>query len=148
MFSRTLTAGQQGIGRSASQIAGDLRNQRKGRNRVLWFRPEVAATVTWAGNPEKAAVQGSNQLQLHPRASFQSRQEVVEGIAVPWRKVEVEAVAELRNCVLALDLQREFRRSSEREPVPSASAAKRKTWCTWYRMTRARYLAMIRLIVR
>ncbi len=80
------------------------------RNYILWFRPEVATTVTWAGNPEKAVVQEGGQVRLHPRASFRSWQEVVEGVAVQWRKVEVEAVAELRACILALDLQREFRK--------------------------------------
>lgn len=80
------------------------------RNYILWFRPEVATTVTWAGNPDKAVVQQGGQVRLHPRASFRSWQEVVEGVALQWKKVEVEAVAELRGSILALDLQREFRK--------------------------------------
>lgn len=83
------------------------------RNYILWFRPEVATTVTWAGNPEKPARQDGDHLTLHPRSSFQSWKEIVEGAAAPWKKVEVEAIADLRNSILALGLQREFRKEQE-----------------------------------
>ncbi|TCS36035.1 light-regulated signal transduction histidine kinase (bacteriophytochrome) [Paucimonas lemoignei] len=80
------------------------------RNYILWFRPEAATTVTWAGNPQKAVMQEGDQLTLHPRSSFHSWQEVMEGVAEPWKKVEIEAIEELRKSILALDLQREFRK--------------------------------------
>lgn len=80
------------------------------RNYILWFRPEVSTTVLWAGDPNKQVKHEPGQTKLHPRSSFQSWQEIVEGAAEPWEKVEVEATAELRNSILALDLQREFRK--------------------------------------
>jgi light-regulated signal transduction histidine kinase (bacteriophytochrome) len=79
-----------------------------GRNYVLWFRPEVVTTVLWAGNPDKSLHQNDGEARLHPRRSFTSWQETVEGVAEPWKKVEIEAIKELRNNILALDLQREF----------------------------------------
>lgn len=83
------------------------------RNYILWFRPEVATTVIWAGNPEKAVRQEGNQLSLHPRASFKSWLETVEGVALPWKRVEIDAITELRNSILALDLQREFHKEQK-----------------------------------
>ena len=38
------------------------------KNVMIWFRPEIARTVNWAGNPEKPAVPGSNR--LNPRLSY------------------------------------------------------------------------------
>lgn len=83
------------------------------RNYILWFRPQVATTVTWAGNPQKAVQSEDGRPSLHPRASFQAWQEIVEGVAETWRKVEIEAIVELRNSILALDLQREFRKEQQ-----------------------------------
>lgn len=87
------------------------------RNYILWFRPEVATTVTWAGNPEKRIVQDADQGRLHPRSSFQSWQEIVEGVAEAWKKVEIEAVSELRGSILALDLRREFKKEQAARAV-------------------------------
>jgi light-regulated signal transduction histidine kinase (bacteriophytochrome) len=84
-----------------------------GRNYILWFRPQVATTVTWAGNPQKTVQTKNSHLSLHPRTSFQSWQEIVEGVAEAWRKVEIEAIVELRNSILALDLQREFQKEQQ-----------------------------------
>ena len=78
------------------------------RNFILWFRPEVAASIVWAGQPSKSVKLDADVFRLHPRFSFKSWVEVVEGTAVPWKKVEIEAIMELRNSILALDLQRAF----------------------------------------
>jgi two-component system, chemotaxis family, sensor kinase Cph1 len=83
------------------------------RNYILWFRPEIATTVLWAGKPEKALFKDGEQAALHPRSSFKSWREIVEGVAAPWKKVETEAIAELRSSILALDLQREFKKEQE-----------------------------------
>lgn len=84
------------------------------RNYILWFRPEIATTITWAGRPDKTTVtREGDQVRLHPRASFHSWQEVVEGVSQPWEKVEIETIAELRNSILALDLRREFRKEQQ-----------------------------------
>ncbi|SMP66938.1 ATP-binding protein [Noviherbaspirillum suwonense] len=83
------------------------------RNYILFFRPEVASTVVWAGKPEKLVRHEGDHGRLHPRASFKSWVETVEGVATPWKRVEIEAITELKNSILALDLQREFRKEQQ-----------------------------------
>lgn len=83
------------------------------RDYVLWFRPEVTTTVTWAGAPDKPVRQAGDRLTLHPRQSFDSWKEVVTGTAIPWKSVEVAAVESLRNDVIALALQQEYRKEQE-----------------------------------
>ncbi len=80
------------------------------RNYLLWFRPEVITTVLWAGNPEKSVMQVAGQSRLHPRNSFKSWKEIVQGKAIPWKTVEIEAAQELRYAILALDLEREYKK--------------------------------------
>ncbi|HEY4542700.1 MAG TPA: ATP-binding protein [Noviherbaspirillum sp.] len=73
---------------------------------ILWLRPEVATTVTWAGPPDKTVQAGV----LQPRASFASWTEQVRGTSAPWTRVEVAAVEKLRNGLLALALAEEHRK--------------------------------------
>lgn len=80
------------------------------KNYFLWFRPEVATTVTWAGAPDKTVVQVNGQDTLHPRASFKSWKEVVNGKALPWKAVEIEAIEQLRTYLLSISLEQEFRK--------------------------------------
>ncbi len=70
---------------------------------LLWFRPEQARTVTWAGRPEKAVAPGGG---LSPRHSFEQWQEVVQGYSSPWDPLEVDAVIELRTAVLGIVLRK------------------------------------------
>jgi chemotaxis family two-component system sensor kinase Cph1 len=83
---------------------------KSGRDYLFWFRPEVAQSITWAGNPEKKIQHEGSSQSLHPRSSFNSWREIVEGTSLPWAKVEIDAVIILRNSILALDLKREFRK--------------------------------------
>jgi len=83
------------------------------RNFILFFRPEVASTIVWAGKPEKIVQYDGKTGRLHPRASFQSWAETVEGVAIPWKRVEIEAITELKNSILALDLRREFQKEQQ-----------------------------------
>ncbi len=78
------------------------------RNYLLWFRPEVISTITWAGNPRKSMELKNDTLRLHPRKSFEAWREVVTDRSLPWGAVEIEAVQELRNSILGIDLQRQF----------------------------------------
>ncbi|TWI69275.1 light-regulated signal transduction histidine kinase (bacteriophytochrome) [Pseudoduganella lurida] len=86
------------------------------RNYILWFRPEVITTVVWAGAPEKRLPQDGTG-RLHPRLSFDSWKEVVEGQATPWKKVEIDAVTELRASILAIDLRRAFHKEQAARAV-------------------------------
>jgi diguanylate cyclase (GGDEF)-like protein/PAS domain S-box-containing protein len=77
-----------------------------GGDAVLWFRPELARTVTWAGNP---AVHGSFDplsARISPRASFAAWQETVKGISAPWTDVDLAVARDLRTAIQAEQVQR------------------------------------------
>lgn len=74
------------------------------RHYVVWFRPEIAQTITWAGNPGKEATEPG--ARLHPRQSFASWAEDVRGRSAPWRSAEVHAVLELRHALIGIVLRR------------------------------------------
>ncbi len=67
-----------------------------GSQYILWFRPEVAQTVTWAGIPTKALISGPNGDRLTPRKSFAAWQETVRDTSLAWKAVEIEAAQRLR----------------------------------------------------
>jgi diguanylate cyclase (GGDEF)-like protein len=93
------------------------------RNYLLWFRPEVLTTVVWGGKPEKnVRINSAQAQQLHPRSSFASWAELVTGTAIPWKKVEIEAAGELRNSIIALDLERQFNKEQEARAVAETLA--------------------------
>ena len=79
---------------------------------VLWFRPEVIRTVTWAGNPAKAVHKAEGQ-GLHPRHSFEAWKEVVRGRARPWSAVEVDAAHNLRRSAIEADLAKQIARAEQ-----------------------------------
>jgi len=78
--------------------------------RVLWFRPEVVRTVTWAGNPEKS-MEADASGRLHPRHSFDAWKEVVRHRARPWSLVEIEAAENLRRRAIEADLVKQIARA-------------------------------------
>ena len=78
------------------------------RSYVLWFRPEVVRTVTWAGNPAKAVERGEEGGRLHPRHSFDAWREVVRARARPWSRVELEAAEDLRRRAIEADLVKQI----------------------------------------
>lgn len=69
---------------------------------VLFFRPEVAQTVRWGGDPNKPVQMSDDGFRLSPRKSFQVWQETVEGTALPWTANEVRVADELRKLILAV----------------------------------------------
>ncbi|MBS0658906.1 MAG: GAF domain-containing protein [Verrucomicrobia bacterium] len=71
---------------------------------ILWFRPEVVATITWAGNPHKAVEAESGR--INPRKSFAAWREIVTGHSHPWREPDLQAALELRAAIGALILRR------------------------------------------
>jgi light-regulated signal transduction histidine kinase (bacteriophytochrome)/DNA-binding response OmpR family regulator len=65
---------------------------------ILWFRPEIAQTVTWAGAPALATrLDETGTPQLCPRNSFELWQESVEGKCLPWHPAEIDLVVDLRD---------------------------------------------------
>lgn len=61
--------------------------------RILWFRPGIAETVTWAGNPKKAmSAEGTHVL---PRRSFERWTEERSGRSQPWLLADIECATSL-----------------------------------------------------
>ena len=74
---------------------------------VLWFRPEVLQTVTWAGKPDgkEERVQDDGTIVLIPRKSFEAWQETVRDTALPWLPCEINGVLELRQAIVDIVLR-------------------------------------------
>jgi light-regulated signal transduction histidine kinase (bacteriophytochrome) len=85
------------------------------RDYLLWFRPEVAHTVTWGGNPDKPVEPGPNGDRLIPRKSFAAWRESVSLHARPWHSADIEAAKTLRLSLLEVVLQRIDQVARERE---------------------------------
>ncbi|MGK7928317.1 MAG: ATP-binding protein [Spirulina sp.] len=74
---------------------------------LLWFRPEVIQTVTWAGDPkESLQVAQDGNITLCPRSSFAQWQEIAHFTAKPWLQSEIESAMEFRNALIGLVLDR------------------------------------------
>ena len=72
---------------------------------ALWFRPEVARTVSWAGNPHKPVRPAPGHSRLHPRASFQVWREDVRGASLPWTAQDLEAARALKGALVGVVLR-------------------------------------------
>jgi light-regulated signal transduction histidine kinase (bacteriophytochrome) len=68
------------------------------RDYVLWFRPEIATTVRWAGNPAKPASVGPLAQHLTPRTSFAEWLESRRLLSEAWSEVEIESAVDQRVC--------------------------------------------------
>jgi diguanylate cyclase (GGDEF)-like protein len=66
---------------------------------ITWFRPEVARTVTWGGNPDKAVEQDPVTGRLSPRKSFAAWQSLLKGHALPWRDIDLAVAQDLRRLI-------------------------------------------------
>jgi light-regulated signal transduction histidine kinase (bacteriophytochrome) len=75
-------------------------------NMMLWFRPEIAKTVTWSGNPEKPVAVVNGLDRLMPRHSFAAWTEEVRGQSRPWAVHEVAAANGLRDMIVDVILRR------------------------------------------
>jgi light-regulated signal transduction histidine kinase (bacteriophytochrome) len=73
------------------------------QNYLMWFRPEVVRTVSWAGEPGKTR-DASNR--LNPRKSFEIWKELVRGKSKPWTEMEVESATDFRGAVITISLKR------------------------------------------
>ncbi|MER3589775.1 MAG: cyanobacterial phytochrome A [Mastigocladus sp. ERB_26_1] len=74
---------------------------------ILWFRPEVIRTVTWAGNPhESIQVHSDGSVALCPRKSFEQWQEIVRLTSAPWQECEIDSALSLRNAIVGIVLKK------------------------------------------
>ena len=75
------------------------------RDYIVFFRQEIARTVKWAGNPEKAVSVGPNGVRLTPRKSFAAWSEMVRDTCAPWTERERHASEALRISLIEIVLK-------------------------------------------
>ena len=84
-----------------------VRVSRLRQDLILWFRPETAQTISWAGDPnDKIVSAGIHGARLTPRGSFELFVESVQSQALPWKAMEVESALRLRLLVMELVVAR------------------------------------------
>jgi two-component system, chemotaxis family, sensor kinase Cph1 len=98
------------------------------RDYVLWFRPEVLRTVTWAGDPNKPVETIDGGLRLSPRKSFSAWRESVKLHSRPWRGVDVQAAKTLRLSLMEVILRRIDQISRERAEAQVKQIALTEQW--------------------
>ena len=81
---------------------------------VIWFRPEVISSVTWAGDPSKPVEPGVHGTRLTPRKSFAAWEAEVRQQSTPWDLVDIETAHAFRLSLLEtvlrqMDLARQER---------------------------------------
>jgi two-component system, chemotaxis family, sensor kinase Cph1 len=76
------------------------------QNLIVWFRPEIARTVKWAGDPAKPVETKPGLDRLTPRRSFEIWIEDVRGRSRPWEPHEIAAANELRDLIVDIVLRR------------------------------------------
>jgi light-regulated signal transduction histidine kinase (bacteriophytochrome) len=73
---------------------------------IVWFRPEIARTVTWAGAPIKLVALTDGQERLTPRHSFAAWTEQVRGRSRPWTTANIVAAHGLRDTLMEIAAHR------------------------------------------
>ncbi len=73
---------------------------------IIWFRPELVGTTSWAGEPAKLIVAGQGEDRLSPRKSFEVWKETVRGQCLPWSPADLDAAFDLRASLLHVVLRR------------------------------------------
>lgn len=66
------------------------------RDYIVFFRREIAKSVKWAGNPQKAVATGPNGQRLTPRKSFEAWSEIVRETSKRWSDTEQRIAESLR----------------------------------------------------
>jgi light-regulated signal transduction histidine kinase (bacteriophytochrome) len=85
------------------------------RDYIIWFRPEVIQTVTWAGNPDKPVEGYAAADRISPRKSFARWKEQVRMRSEPWTTLDVGTAGSLRLSLLEIVLERTDQLAHERE---------------------------------
>jgi light-regulated signal transduction histidine kinase (bacteriophytochrome) len=91
-------------------------------NFIMWFRPELIATVHWAGEPKKLLRGDANGDQLSPRNSFEVWKETVRGRSLPWTSGDLDAAFDLRVSLLQVVLRRINDAAKERKRAADRDA--------------------------
>ncbi len=67
---------------------------------IIWFRGSEQQSVSWAGTPEKSAIETKAGYRLMPRASFELWKETVQHRSRPWTREDVETAQNVVQVVL------------------------------------------------
>jgi light-regulated signal transduction histidine kinase (bacteriophytochrome)/CheY-like chemotaxis protein len=81
---------------------------------IIWFRPELVGTTSWAGEPTKFVVSGPEGDRLSPRKSFEVWKEIVRGRCLAWTPADLDAAFDLRVSLLHVVLRRINKAAQER----------------------------------
>ncbi|MDN3565327.1 response regulator [Paeniroseomonas aquatica] len=73
---------------------------------VVWFRPELARTVTWGGNPAEHAGLDPASGRISPRRSFAAWQELVRGRSLPWSAADRSLARRIGHALAAEQAER------------------------------------------
>ncbi len=73
---------------------------------ILWLRPEMLRTVTWAGDPGQHAARDPHTGRLSPRGSFAAWRETVRGHSQSWSDADLAAARQLGAVVAAASARR------------------------------------------
>lgn len=85
------------------------------RDYLIFFRREIAQSVTWAGDPAKSVEVGPNGTRLTPRKSFEAWREIIRGQSAAWTEPELRAADALRVTVMEVVLRLTGLADHERE---------------------------------
>jgi signal transduction histidine kinase len=88
---------------------------RSPRDYLIWFRPEIVQTVSWAGNPDKSLDTSSDGVRLSPRKSFAKWQQSVRLQSEPWSSIDVKTAQALRASLLEVVLEHIDQLARERQ---------------------------------
>jgi light-regulated signal transduction histidine kinase (bacteriophytochrome) len=84
-----------------------LRISKIRRYYILWFRPEIIQTVTWAGDPSLSIqVETDGSMRISPRRSFQQWQETVRLKSLPWKSYELDSAIDLKTAIVGVVLRK------------------------------------------
>jgi light-regulated signal transduction histidine kinase (bacteriophytochrome) len=85
------------------------------RDYVIWFRPQIIESVTWAGTPDKPIGSEQDGMRLSPRKSFAAWCQERRFQSRPWDGVAVQTAQALRISLLEIVLRRVDQLARERE---------------------------------
>ncbi|MEH6408076.1 MAG: ATP-binding protein, partial [Leeuwenhoekiella sp.] len=75
------------------------------KDALIWFKPEIKQTVTWAGNPQKA-VEMKDDERLSPRKSFEKWSEEQDAQSASWDDYEIAAAKALKQSITEVIIQK------------------------------------------
>jgi chemotaxis family two-component system sensor kinase Cph1 len=64
---------------------------------MIWFRPELLSTISWAGDPTKdTEISGNGLLSINPRKSFEIWSQTVRYTSEPWSEEDIKSAILIR----------------------------------------------------